>query len=71
MAEPREFRIRVCKRYFNIARYIAKCNKSYIEVGTEEQALAWKTKATANKYLKLVLSSYPSAEIEIHYLNEE
>jgi len=69
MIEYKEYRIRIGKRYFNIARYIAKCNKSYIEVGTEEQALAWKTKATANKYLKLVLPSYPSAEIEMHYLN--
>ena len=76
MVEPKEYRIRVGKLLFKQPYYIVEIEKNngkhigYAEkLGSIFEPLAWKTRVSATRNMNRIKDQYPSAEVEIHYLN--
>jgi hypothetical protein len=72
MTEPKEFLIRVGEIYFVDPHYVHKITSKDVHVSPTSLAKpkTWKSRQSANLHMSRVRQYYPSAEIEIRYLNK-
>jgi hypothetical protein len=72
MTEPKEFLIRVGKLYFNDPHYVNGITPKDVHVNPTSLAKpkTWARRLSVQRHMDRVRMHYPSAEIEIRYLNK-
>jgi hypothetical protein len=73
MAEPREYRVRVGRMYFDDAHYVTAVTPNDITMGPVDlcKPKTWKQRPSVQRHMARIQKHYPSAEVELRYMNEE